>query len=976
MINATPELKTQIDSFLKNTRSTKYGNIGREAIADRAAGRVARQAKKAVKKGRTPGRVTLNEVAQFPDRYNLTTNQRGWLDDTNKLFNDMRDYVISEGADPKELLLGDVKGRYFPNLWMMVDNIQKVQKGNLDPVIFGKKKFFEDTRIYDYASDAVDAGWRPGDIGQTTRMLMKGMYQLVAERRMAEDIGVWSSDLAKRLTSNSSKSLDDLLEKMGPINNVTPSELAKIKKGLGSKAAGWVEGSYKVSTVMRTMMATMDLGAPLLHGLPILLTAPRIWAKSVNNSMKALYDKDVFDKFVTTHADTIRKLNDRNQLHGAGIDAIEAIGREGLITRGLQKIGRVPGAGKPAGWTEEAFGGVERHFETFLLASKVLLWESLEDTAITHARKRATKLNAAGRATTEAKEIHQALDELASHIAKTTGTVSMANLGIRPSKRKAMAAFFMFAPRYRMASYGLMADMVNFGRNGSAGSLSGELARRRLSTMLMSGIFFHTYIARRMGQEPNIDPSSGDFLTVELPGGQNVGFGSVWVSTAKFLAGVTDVSMDEPGKDIVFNKLNAFGLGKDKSSRDNPINKFVRAQIAPLSGAGWDIATGRNFIGDPMPESFVSWEGLGQGLEYVTPFWLSGLWDHPNPGWSLGHIGGAIAPTAAGEFFGLRTFPTSYYEQATDAADMTSQKMYGKDYEDLRGLEKIQVRDSNPQIQELYDQSDKVFAARDTEVRKQVSQLRSEQRRIGKKYKEASKAIQARWNRPLHDDTDARLLGKAFRDELSVLGQGIGSEYDSLKNRFPEAMEAIEQEAQNPAAAVEDIAYNTYISELVIKEFTFEGSDEYDYESRREAEKNFRNKWGENLWAYIMARKNHDLPPEIMELKEGRAILQPYWEMGDLILEEKNMNNMRPIWKEYQQLPVFEQREMEDLYPILRQIRSAVSKARQMLREQNQSIDAFAFKYGYTDILRHPENILDGEEEILRSRVDVRWPTP
>ena len=131
---------------------------------------------------------------------------------------------------------------------------------------------------------------------------------------------------------------------------------------------------------------------------------------------------------------------------------------------------------------------VERQFESFLLASKVLLWESLEDTALTHAQKRVAKFGG-----DLATETHKALDDLASHVAKTTGTVSMANLGLRPSRRKVMAGFFMFAPRYRMASYGLMADIFNGGMFGgaqtTASSLSGDLARKRLSGMLMAGLF-------------------------------------------------------------------------------------------------------------------------------------------------------------------------------------------------------------------------------------------------------------------------------------------------------------------------------------------------------------------------------------------------------------------------------------------------------------------------------------------------------
>ena len=107
-------------------------------------------------------------------------------------------------------------------------------------------------------------------------------------------------------------------------------------------------------------------------------------------------------------------------------------------------------------------------------------------------------------------------------------------------------------------------------------------------------------------------------------------------------------------------------------------------------------------------------------------------------------------------------------------------------------------------------------------------------------------------------------------------------------------------------------------------------------------------------------------------------MLDVYWNVGERILKSKNLDDLMQPWETYRTSRPFRQKEIAEQYPVLKQVASAVTKARQMLREENQLLDAFLFKWGYTDTLRHEANKELGFEYILKTEIAPQniWGNP
>ena len=591
----------------------------------------------------------------------------------------------------------------------------------------------------------------------------------------------------------------------------------------------------------------------------------------------------------------------------------------------------------------------------------------------------------------EAAEIKKGYEALAAHVGKLTGTVSMANLGIRPNRARAMGALLMYAPRYRLATYGLMGDALQL-RTERA-----KLAQLSLAKMLGSGLLFYSYIAHHMGQEPKLDPRPKDmqnginiggdgseFMSVKI-GDNNVGFGSAWISTARFLGNISGQIVHEEGGLINIDE------------RDSAVTRFIRGQTSPLSGMGWDIATGRTYMGEPMPENFGDLSGI---LEYAgdraLPFYLSSMADYPKPGWgqslqmihdrdfdALGEEWAESAPgiltSGISEFGGLRGFPVSKYAQAIEIADLAASKKYPRpdgeeqiDYVSLNDLQQNELKKENPVIQELMNEHNAVFIGRGAETEVQINgyylsindiktDIRDKQSDLVEKLEQGD------------------ITPSDFREELNALGRDQSIRYEGLEERFPKAIESIGQERENPKAFLEDTAYIDYIVSVVTQDFSAEDNQfEYDYKKRHKAEEDFKNRWTPAIYQYVQTRRLYGAEPLIIELRQGQKMLDVYWNVGERILKSKNLDDLMQPWETYRTSRPFRQKEIAEQYPVLKQVASAVTKARQMLREENQLLDAFLFKWGYTDTLRHEANKELGFEYILKTEIAPQniWGNP
>jgi hypothetical protein len=669
-----------------------------------------------------------------------------------------------------------------------------------------------------------------------------------------------------------------------------------------------VSGVAAVSAGARTSMAALDMGVGLIHGLPTLFTKPDIWARSTAVSLATWLDPAVQARFIDQHWDTYQKLLNRNGVHGGGSEYVEALRQGGILQQLTSKGGKLPVVGPIARGAENYLTRTERQFNGFILSAKMLLYEALEPVA----------LRKGGEA---------ALDDLVGHVGKMTGTVSMANMGTSATVREALGGFVLFAPRYRMAVYGLMKDVLD------VKSFRGELARNAMGKMMAGGLIMYSVMAAKAKQTPKLDPRKADFLTLKI-GGANIGFGSGFVSLARFAAGMIAGPEDDW-------KLDAGVIGGHVFEKTG---RFVRGQAAPTTGVGWDIASGRNYIGEPTVGAIG---GLKNSIaEHTVPFFLQGLMDSPRPGWQ----------GMAAEFGGMRAFPVSSYERAVDAADVHSQVAYGQNYRELNRLQQETIRRDNAGVQAMFDESNRIW----------IERGRANEITL---YREAQKEVRDIYDEEVSKKIDLLVTNfidaEQFRKSVSSANAYMRLAYGRLEEDHPEAVEALQEEFQNPDAHIEDIAYTNYVSMVIAGDFEDPETGVFDFRARQRAEVGWRELYGENVWAYVQQRRNLKVEPLLQQLYQGRDRYRPYYEAGELILRQMGAGELVERWQEYVKARGIEKEEIELENPLFKQVKRAQSRARLMMREQNAELDAFLYRWQYTDTLVHPAN--EGRERELLS---------
>ena len=732
---------------------------------------------------------------------------------------------------------------------------------------------------------------------------------------------------------------DDLADFINPegamreFKTLPREDILRLQKLMAPRAKGTLDAMQSVSSAVRTAQAGLDGGVGAIHLLPLMLTKPNLWMKSMGVSLQAAKSPLSMARFIDDHFDTVQKLMQRNQFHGGGSEYVEAIRRGGLLRSGAEKI-----PGKAGEAVVRGLEGFEAQFNGALVAAKVYLWEAMEPLALRQGTP-------------------EALDQLASHIAKLTGTISMANMGITPTTRKVLGSMLLFAPRYRMAIYGLMTDVFR-------GGLKGELARESLGKMMYGGLLMYSVMASRTGQEMNLDPRSGKFLTLKM-GDSNIGFGSAFVSLARFGAGFLEQSFNDP---VAIAKV---------WDKDSTVTRFIRGQMAPGASIGWDIVTGKNFMGDPTTGSFPDFLS-NVVAENLLPFWLSGFADYPRAGWA----------SAPAEFGGARAYPVSLWERANADADVVAMQKHGRRFKHLRRrLEQQIILRDNPDIQKKFDENNTLWDSRVTDALS-VEARRVTGTRVNEYRGEIDGFIETVYQPSIDtaaaDFERGKITGKQAREILKSHGLVLGAFFDSLGRSkeedgkgFGDVIEALDNLGVSPDAHVEDIAYFEYLAKVIHGDFevvdpiTGEETGEYDFKARQEQEDRILEKYGPVIWSYIQERRtvSKEIPPVFQELNMGRELLQTYWDVGRTILEALERQDLLPRWNEWQRSNSAQQTLLAVEYPLLRQVATGSTRARQQFREGHQDVDAWLFRWGYSGNLRHPDNLLRELDEILRTPV-------
>ena len=536
------------------------------------------------------------------------------------------------------------------------------------------------------------------------------------------------------------------------------------------------------------------------------------------------------------------------------------------------------------------------------------------------------------------------LRELASSLNNMTGAFSSSAAGINPTLQNVERGIIAFSARYTRSSLALLSDVFT-------GGIQGRTARESLAGML--GLGMATYItaveAMKLAgsdQEIHLDPTQGDFMTFDIDG-DRIGIGSFWTQFAKVTAKTAEVAWDEDARE-------AF-LGDD-TLRSNPLIKWVRGRAAPTAGIGWDIAMGEDFLGRDI-EGPLDW--TKHATKSLVPIWFeAGVLSSP-------HRTGALG--LAGELVGGRIRPLSSKERRRDLRNTIAQDLHGRDWTELNGLERKLISEGESDMS-VSDEEE--LQKLDAEILAGNVERGDEDDLVIEKYHKRHTDIEDEWNENIAEGVelltsnpeimDLEKFRQIYLSSSNAIRRSKLEELNDADGEFAVAIEHFEKNADrfgedNP----EDIAYNQYVTDiLATDDFDIPGG--FDYDARDEAVKGFQNKWGDEVFAYVQERfrVGRNIPLLVSEFWQGRKRFEYYWQDVDeaVMATMPNALALEPAYKEWTRASENRRLELEETVPMLKAMIQKVSRVKRSMREQDGILDAWLFRWGFTQSLVSPDN--------------------
>ena len=702
---------------------------------------------------------------------------------------------------------------------------------------------------------------------------------------------------------------------------------------------GWNEFTKTINEEifgpLRGLRAGIDFGFMGINTLPLLFIRPldyaRVWKRAYHSLWKDKYEKYVWDN-----------LDDFDDMASMGItlnkystDVYDSL-RSGAGPLGV--FGRFPGGrrniietklvGPVQERLERAFYGSMDDARHYLYKSYKPLWENITDPA-------------------ERALLRESLSEFINY---STGGFSAAQQGISPTQRDLEASWIFFSPRYTRASLALIAKA--FG-----GDVGGVEARRIMTNALTVAVPIYIHTARSLGQEPDLDPTSGAFLTIKIDGdyiGPATFFRQFATLTARLIADPEAVAFmdDRPGvtfKDSVFN---------------NPIIKFFRGRTPISTSLATDLATGSDFLGQEL-ETPVDWSKhfAGQAL----PFWAEGIVF--NNGFDRAGI-----PAIVSEILGARSFPSSPYNKRSDLREIAASDEYGMEWEQLTDNEKLQIKIDYPELSELDEQVRELRMGRDEGF----------DRLLEEKTKKLE-AIDNTWNETVRPVIE----GYANGDRTFSLGDIAKVAKEASRNRRRARREVEKDEKYEPIDKyfkdrrdVGDMAQQH--ADFLVSEYyrtVIEASEKpltgmVDYGMRDKLQRNFfRENPGMEEYLDTSNYLRNALstqPPLLAEYYDGLEKFRYYWEGSEnaVFNTTPNFESIRPLYERWQNSLEDTQTQLELESPELVELIATLKRVREAMRKQDMLLDRFLVRWQIGGVRKpkHPHNILVYGDDIEKGR--------
>jgi len=755
----------------------------------------------------------FGDVFENPKAFTLNPAQQAYIKESHTIIDDMVKILEEEGIHVSKRDFAEGM-HYFPRIVKGKVEFGEPQLARRGEKVGAKPSFLK-SRVYEFMDEGVKDGIlyeaNPDQVMQT---FLRGAYKLIADERFAKALKPVGETVKKGTPLGAARVTAPALA-----GRVFPQDVANlINKTYGESGNAWLKNAASVSGMGRTLVAALDFSAPFIQGSPVLGKSPRIWAKGALRQLQFFAKPKTLQKYLAKEANFIQ---DRIAYGGysGGFEYFESMGQ-------LQKgIGKVPLVGKMGQATvRQTYGRAEAAFQGFGEVARNELWKALRPV------------------TPESQ-----LFDLARTIDRMTGVMSTKSLGIGLTQRQLEQAAIFFASRYTRAGMALVSDILK-------GGISGKLARESLGRLLAGGTAFYIGLCRMLGQQPNLDPTSGRFMTVKI-GDRHFGIGGIQYAMMRMAGSVAgDVAKGE-ATDLV-----------SLSRKDNPFIRFMYNRAAPLTSFTVEAMEGKNFFGEPL-ENYEDWAKWAASK--VTPIALQTVWQE----------GETTPVTLAGEFAGLRTFPKSSHELRDEARNRYALFEFKKPWEELNRLEQRILEKTHPELVQLAEEADQISARRGDEKQQLYYEWQDRRDDVRMSYE------QKLW--ALADKVDkGEMTPYDFRKQAQRLGSELGGAYQAIDKspRYQEVIERIEKRKDTLDAKNKlDAAYNEWVANMFGGKFVNPSTGEYDFDAANKFREEFQSKWGMDIYNKVQQTLllGKNVPPLMKEYYKAVETLRPYWKIRD-----------------------------------------------------------------------------------------------
>jgi hypothetical protein len=724
----------------------------------------------------------------------------------------------------------------------------------------------------------------------------------------------------------------------------------------------------RIGNAIRFLSSGFDLGAPFIHGLPILFRNPNVWRKATAAHFAAFLDPSVQSRMIRDNLKSYQEMAHYGIPVG-DVEIFKALQRGGGLnpkdlerflplaedSRFLQDtiLGKgISETAKGVGFATGQFTGrFQASYSSFLASSRMLMWKGMRDNWVNSGNPDST------------------LPELAAHIRNMTGGLDSKALGVSANVRAIESMWLAFSPRLLRSTFALTYDALSFVALESKAALTevpGGVAPKAVAsarqkaafqalaayTAGTTGLYISAEIsmglAKGHSQErirkdvfDGLNPLNGSkFLSVEI-GGQNIGIGGQ-IRAIMQVMGAVGSTFTPAGKD--FKDLITDDL------YENPILQYLSYRGAVGVNAFRTVLEGTSGVDAQPFDKVDSVPDIGWHLfENSLPFALQGLMEGDNA-WGV----------AVG-MLGLRTSPQSGHKEMIERYKnyWTSLSIEEREKYDMPQLP-TKKSDMNRLFMQAAEEADPLIA----EAEKRALEMGLEAGTEFATYTDTrNKSVETR-DTEIQKVFDEEGFGEDFRKANSFQNEEHARRIEQNNITHEELLSKFDED--NPNQHPFNVALDGYYEILYADGLEKPGTGEFDFEEYDKRMLQIQedpaiNPFIDQIETYMLNNK----PPRVQELERDRDKLRVFWEITDKVVAKENFEEK---FKFYNSQDSEMQGKMErgDVKGKnwtrrdsrkLNNILEDIEEDRNKLKERNPVIEALLWKHGYSTTAR--ENMIN-----------------